>query len=79
MAESNTNSFTTLRQAIENLEQLINEHSTDFSKMSELVLVIKERNLELNTSQQQLIESNAALVKTVVDLGGPTGGCCGLS
>jgi len=79
MAESNTNSFTTFRQAIENLEQLINEHSTDFSKMSELVLVIKERHLELNTSQQQLIESNAALVQTVVDLGGPTGSCCASS
>jgi len=79
MAESNTNSFTTLRQAIENLEQLINEHSTDFSKMSELVSIIKEHYLELNTSQQHLVESNAALVQTVIDLGGPTGSCCGLS
>jgi hypothetical protein len=79
MPESNTNSVTTLRKAIENLERLINEHSTDFSKMSELVSIIKEHYLELNTSQQQLIESNAALVQTVVDLGGPTGSCCASS
>ena len=79
MAESNTNSVTTLRKAIENLEQLINEHSTDFSKMSELVSIIKEHYLELNTSQQHLVESNAALVQTVVDLGGPTGSCCASS
>ena len=65
-----------LRVAIENLERLINERSTDFSKMCELIAIIKERYRELNISQQQLIESNAALIKTVEELGGPTGSCC---
>jgi hypothetical protein len=58
----------TLREAIENLERLINERSVDFVKMSNLVSVIKERYVELSISQQQLIESNAALVKLTQDL-----------
>jgi hypothetical protein len=58
----------TLREAIENLERLINERSVDFAKMSNLVSVIKERYVELSISQQQLIESNAALVKLTKDL-----------
>jgi hypothetical protein len=74
MPES-TNSFVTLRQAIENLDQLVNQHSTDFPRMSELVSIIKERYLELSTSQHQLIESNAALVKACEELGGASG-CC---
>jgi len=76
--EPKTNSFIALREAIENLERLINEHSGDFPKMSELVSIVKECCLELNASQQQLIESNAALVQTVVDLGGPSGSCCSM-
>jgi hypothetical protein len=73
---SKSNRFVVHCEAIEKLERLVNEHSVDFAKMSELVLIIKEKYLELTASHRELIESNAALVQTVVDLGGPTGSCC---
>ena len=50
-------------EAIQSLEQLLRERCSDFPKMQSLVASISEQLETLKTSQRQLIDSNAALVK----------------